>query len=177
MGQLEGKNGPTENDINLERARRKEIRDTVRKQGLPMTKDEINKESEGVQYTPGKLTKGGTWGGGTEHQALAMILKIDIVIWDRRNIGKVDAHHKQLHICTPQGQTYLRNVAQVSTSQSLRTGSRHWARRRRLSRRSCERLEKQSRFTRLERCKRNHSSPRLATYSRWTWWAGSAMQR
>eukprot|EP00965_Chrysotila_dentata_P007576 246714-Pleurochrysis_carterae.AAC.1 len=39
-----------------------------------------------------------------------MLLKINIVIWDRRYIGRVGAHHKQLYVCTPHGGTYLRNV-------------------------------------------------------------------
>eukprot|EP00965_Chrysotila_dentata_P225768 6194971-Pleurochrysis_carterae.AAC.4 len=77
MGKLEGRNGPTENDIQLERTWRKEILDTVSANGLPMTEDE------------GKLIRGGTWGGGTEHQALAMILRTNIVIWDRKYIGRV----------------------------------------------------------------------------------------
>eukprot|EP00965_Chrysotila_dentata_P181417 5987907-Pleurochrysis_carterae.AAC.1 len=42
---------------------------------------------------------------------MAMLLKVNIVIWDRRYIGQVGAHHKQLYVCTPQGGTYLRNVA------------------------------------------------------------------
>eukprot|EP00965_Chrysotila_dentata_P045453 1509994-Pleurochrysis_carterae.AAC.1 len=69
---------------------------------------------KGVQYTQGKLTRGGTWGGGTEHQALAMILKVNIVIWDRRYIGRVGAQHRQLYVCTPQGNTFLRNIKHTS---------------------------------------------------------------
>eukprot|EP00965_Chrysotila_dentata_P147961 4884016-Pleurochrysis_carterae.AAC.8 len=53
MGKLEERNGPTENDIKLERAWRKETGDTVREQGLPMTKEEMNILSEGVQYVQG----------------------------------------------------------------------------------------------------------------------------
>eukprot|EP00965_Chrysotila_dentata_P047494 1575078-Pleurochrysis_carterae.AAC.1 len=59
----------------------------VRGSGIPMTEEEIKGLSEGVQYTQGRLKKGGTWGGGTEQQALAMILKVNIVIWDRRYIA------------------------------------------------------------------------------------------
>eukprot|EP00965_Chrysotila_dentata_P120284 3977395-Pleurochrysis_carterae.AAC.1 len=77
MGKLEGKNVPTEKDIALERTWRRKIQDTVRETGLLMTEDEINKLSAGVQYVRGTLTKGGTWGGGTEHQALAMLLRIN----------------------------------------------------------------------------------------------------
>eukprot|EP00965_Chrysotila_dentata_P031246 1039979-Pleurochrysis_carterae.AAC.1 len=40
-----------------------------------------------------------------------MLLKVNIVIWDRRYIGSVGAQHKQLYVCTPHGNTYLRNVA------------------------------------------------------------------
>eukprot|EP00965_Chrysotila_dentata_P194812 6176598-Pleurochrysis_carterae.AAC.3 len=43
-----------------------------------------------------------------------MILKVSIVIWDRRYIGRVGAQHKQLYLCTPQGSTYLKNIAHTS---------------------------------------------------------------
>eukprot|EP00965_Chrysotila_dentata_P114799 3794293-Pleurochrysis_carterae.AAC.1 len=42
-----------------------------------------------------------------------MLLKVNIVIWDRRYIGRVGAQHKQLYVCTPHGGTYLRDVAQT----------------------------------------------------------------
>eukprot|EP00965_Chrysotila_dentata_P196427 6177565-Pleurochrysis_carterae.AAC.1 len=103
MGKLEGTSRPTEKDLQLERTWRRDIRDTVLEHGLPMTEAEINGLEEGVQYEQGRLLKGGTWGGGTEHQALAIRLKINIVIWDRRYVGKVEANHKQIYICTPQG--------------------------------------------------------------------------
>eukprot|EP00965_Chrysotila_dentata_P066225 2191715-Pleurochrysis_carterae.AAC.1 len=73
LHKLEGKEGPTEKDIQLEKDWRAEIQDTVRAHGIPMAEDELRGLSEGVQYTQGRLTRGGTWGGGTEHQALAMI--------------------------------------------------------------------------------------------------------
>eukprot|EP00965_Chrysotila_dentata_P013679 452819-Pleurochrysis_carterae.AAC.1 len=57
-----------------------------------MTGEELNGLLDGVQYTQGKLTKGGTWGGGTEHQAMAIMLKTNIVIWDRRYVGKGRVH-------------------------------------------------------------------------------------
>eukprot|EP00965_Chrysotila_dentata_P157836 5214328-Pleurochrysis_carterae.AAC.1 len=47
---------------------------------VPMKEEEIGKLGGGVQYEQGRLTKGGTWGGGTEHQAMALMLKINIVI-------------------------------------------------------------------------------------------------
>eukprot|EP00965_Chrysotila_dentata_P254147 6211777-Pleurochrysis_carterae.AAC.10 len=103
LGILEGKEGPTDKDIRLEREWRGVIRDTVRERGIPMTEDDINGLNEGVQYEQGRLIRGGTWGGGTEHQALAIILNINIVIWDRRHIGKVGAQHKQTCICSPIG--------------------------------------------------------------------------
>eukprot|EP00965_Chrysotila_dentata_P060775 2014092-Pleurochrysis_carterae.AAC.2 len=43
-----------------------------------------------------------------------MILKVNIVIWDRRYIGRVGEQHRQLYVCTPQGSTHLRNVAHTS---------------------------------------------------------------
>eukprot|EP00965_Chrysotila_dentata_P162421 5364328-Pleurochrysis_carterae.AAC.1 len=49
-----------------------------------------------------------------EHQALAIILKVNITIWDRRYIGRVGAQHKQLYVCSPQGQTYIKNVTQAA---------------------------------------------------------------
>eukprot|EP00965_Chrysotila_dentata_P030291 1008228-Pleurochrysis_carterae.AAC.1 len=79
-----------------------------------MTEAEINGLEEGVQYAQGRLLKGGTWGGGTEHQALAIKLKINIVIWDRRHVGNVDANYRQLYICTPQGRVHLTNIAQAT---------------------------------------------------------------
>eukprot|EP00965_Chrysotila_dentata_P262531 6214596-Pleurochrysis_carterae.AAC.2 len=88
MGKLEGTTGPTENDVQLERTWRRDIRATVLEHQLPMTKEEIDKLEEGVQYEQGRLTKGGTWGGGTEHQAISMMLKTNIVIWDGRYIGR-----------------------------------------------------------------------------------------
>eukprot|EP00965_Chrysotila_dentata_P237656 6202042-Pleurochrysis_carterae.AAC.3 len=110
---LEGKEGPTDKDIALEKEWREAIRETVREHGIPMTTDEINGLSKGVQCEWGRLIRGGTWGGGTEHQALAIILNINIVIWDRRYIGKVSASHKQTYVCSPQGQAFLMNVAQT----------------------------------------------------------------
>eukprot|EP00965_Chrysotila_dentata_P201055 6180354-Pleurochrysis_carterae.AAC.1 len=114
LHKLEGKEAPTENDIQLEKEWRAEIQDTVKAHGIPITDDEFRGLGEGVQYTHGKLTRGGTWGGGTEHQALAMILRVNIIIWDRRYIGRVGAQHRQLYVCTPRGSTYLQNVAQAS---------------------------------------------------------------
>eukprot|EP00965_Chrysotila_dentata_P183111 6046793-Pleurochrysis_carterae.AAC.1 len=90
------------------------IQDTVKTHGIPMTEDEFQGLGEGVQNTRGRLLKGGTWGGGTEHQALVMVLKVNIIIWDRRYIRKVGAQHKQFYMCTPLGQTFLRNVAHAS---------------------------------------------------------------
>eukprot|EP00965_Chrysotila_dentata_P056893 1887752-Pleurochrysis_carterae.AAC.1 len=113
LGILEGKEGPTDKDIRLEREWRGMIRDTVRERGMPMTEEDINGLSMGVQYEQGRLIRGGTWGGGTEHQALAFILNINIVIWDRRHIGKVGAQHRQIYVCTPQGQVFLKNIAQM----------------------------------------------------------------
>eukprot|EP00965_Chrysotila_dentata_P035169 1170059-Pleurochrysis_carterae.AAC.1 len=43
-----------------------------------------------------------------------MILKVNITIWDRRYIGRVGAQHKQLYVCTPQGQTYVKDVTQAA---------------------------------------------------------------
>eukprot|EP00965_Chrysotila_dentata_P087108 2875895-Pleurochrysis_carterae.AAC.1 len=83
-----------------------------------MTEDEFRGLGEGVQYTRGKLTRGGTWGGGTEHQALAIYLKINIIIWDRRYIGRVGAQHRQLYVCTPQGNAFLKNI--IHTREWLR---------------------------------------------------------
>eukprot|EP00965_Chrysotila_dentata_P157835 5214327-Pleurochrysis_carterae.AAC.1 len=80
---------------------RRDIRATVLEHGLPMKEEEISKLGEGVQYEQGRLTKGGTWGGGTEHQAMALMLKINIVIWDGRCIGRVSANYKQIYVCTP----------------------------------------------------------------------------
>eukprot|EP00965_Chrysotila_dentata_P148688 4909908-Pleurochrysis_carterae.AAC.1 len=117
LQKLEGKEAPTENDIQLEKEWRAAIKDTIITHGIPITDDELRGLREGVQYTHGKLKRGGAWGGGTEHQALAMILKVNIVIWDRRYIGKVGAQHKQLYICTPQGSTYLRSVAHTKERQ------------------------------------------------------------
>eukprot|EP00965_Chrysotila_dentata_P183029 6044062-Pleurochrysis_carterae.AAC.1 len=87
-GMLEGTVGPTEKDIQMERTWRRVIRDTVLEHELPMTTEELNGLLDGVQYEQGRLTKGGTWGGGTEHQALAIMLQTNIVIWDRRYVGK-----------------------------------------------------------------------------------------
>eukprot|EP00965_Chrysotila_dentata_P094346 3118977-Pleurochrysis_carterae.AAC.1 len=36
------------------------------------------------------------------------------MIWDRRYIGRVGAQHKQLYVCTPQGQTYIKDVTQAA---------------------------------------------------------------
>eukprot|EP00965_Chrysotila_dentata_P190288 6173778-Pleurochrysis_carterae.AAC.1 len=61
LGKLEGREGPTENDLTLERAWRVlAIQHAVREHGIPMTEEEIEGLSEGVQYTGGRLTKGGT---------------------------------------------------------------------------------------------------------------------
>eukprot|EP00965_Chrysotila_dentata_P102885 3396931-Pleurochrysis_carterae.AAC.1 len=79
-----------------------------------MTDNEFRGLGEGVQYSQGKLTRGETWGEGTEPQALAMILKVNIVVWDRRYIGRVGAQHKQLYVCTPQGNTFLKNIKHTS---------------------------------------------------------------
>eukprot|EP00965_Chrysotila_dentata_P143367 4737129-Pleurochrysis_carterae.AAC.1 len=79
-----------------------------------MTEEEIDKLEEGVQYEQGRLMKGGTWGGGTEHRAMALMLKIDIVIWDMRYIGRVSANYKQIYLCTPHGRVHLTNVAQAA---------------------------------------------------------------
>eukprot|EP00965_Chrysotila_dentata_P194813 6176598-Pleurochrysis_carterae.AAC.4 len=66
---LEGKEGPTENDIKLEKKWRIAIQDTVKAHGIPMTDDEVRGLGEGVHYTHGRLVRGGTWGGGrnTKH--------------------------------------------------------------------------------------------------------------
>eukprot|EP00965_Chrysotila_dentata_P104887 3464500-Pleurochrysis_carterae.AAC.1 len=114
LHKLEGKERPTENDIRLEKEWRAAIQDIVKTHGIPMTEDEFRDLGEGVQYTNGRLTRGGTWGGGTEHQALAMYLKVNIIIWDRRYIGKVDAQHRQLYVCTPQGSTFLKNITHTA---------------------------------------------------------------
>eukprot|EP00965_Chrysotila_dentata_P076137 2515284-Pleurochrysis_carterae.AAC.1 len=53
LGMLEGKEGPTDKDIRLEREWRGAIRDTVRERGIPMTEDDINGLNEGVQYEQG----------------------------------------------------------------------------------------------------------------------------
>eukprot|EP00965_Chrysotila_dentata_P033089 1102113-Pleurochrysis_carterae.AAC.1 len=79
-----------------------------------MTEEELNGLEEGVQYEQGRLTKGGTWGGGTEHQAMAIMLKINIVIWDRRYVGRVNEKYKQIYICTPQGKVHLTDVTQAA---------------------------------------------------------------
>eukprot|EP00965_Chrysotila_dentata_P044945 1493253-Pleurochrysis_carterae.AAC.1 len=60
LGMLEGKEGPTENDIKLEREWRGATRDTVREDSIPMTEDEIKGLSDRVQYSQGRLTKGET---------------------------------------------------------------------------------------------------------------------
>eukprot|EP00965_Chrysotila_dentata_P031415 1047277-Pleurochrysis_carterae.AAC.1 len=106
LHKLEGKESPTENDILLEKEWRAAIQDTVKTHGIPMTDNEFRGLGEGVQYTNGELMRGGTWGGGTEHQALAIYLKVNIIIWDRRYIGKVGAQHRQLYVCTPQARHY-----------------------------------------------------------------------
>eukprot|EP00965_Chrysotila_dentata_P259283 6213507-Pleurochrysis_carterae.AAC.2 len=103
MGKLEGTAGPTEKDIQLERTWRRIIRDTVLEHGLPMTEEEIDGLVDGVQYEQGRLTKGGTWGGGTEHQAMAVMLKTNIVIWHRRYVGKAENiirgdEHTSIHL-------------------------------------------------------------------------------
>eukprot|EP00965_Chrysotila_dentata_P148896 4917361-Pleurochrysis_carterae.AAC.1 len=116
LGMLEGMEGPTDKDIRLEREWRGAIRDTVRERGIPMTEDDINGLNDGVQYEQGRLIRGGSWGGGTEHQALAIILNINIVIWDRRHIGRVGAQHKQIYICSPTGQVSLKNIAQMENT-------------------------------------------------------------
>eukprot|EP00965_Chrysotila_dentata_P171287 5652822-Pleurochrysis_carterae.AAC.1 len=110
LQKLEGKEAPTETDIRLEKEWRAAIRDIITTHGIPITDEDLRGLGEGVQYTHGKLTRGGTWGGGTEHQALAIHLKVNIIIWDRRYIGRVGAHHRQLYVCTPHGGTYLMNV-------------------------------------------------------------------
>eukprot|EP00965_Chrysotila_dentata_P179370 5923820-Pleurochrysis_carterae.AAC.1 len=43
-----------------------------------------------------------------------MLLRVNIVIWDRRHIGRVGAHHKQLYLCTPGGQTFIKNVTDTA---------------------------------------------------------------
>eukprot|EP00965_Chrysotila_dentata_P000241 7365-Pleurochrysis_carterae.AAC.1 len=111
LHKLEGDESPTDNDMRLEKEWRAAIQDTVKAHGLPMTDDDFRGLGEGVQYTHGRLTRGGTWGGGTEHQALAMILNVNIIIWDRRYIGRVGTQHRQLYVCTPQGDTFLKNIA------------------------------------------------------------------
>eukprot|EP00965_Chrysotila_dentata_P210304 6185814-Pleurochrysis_carterae.AAC.4 len=103
--------GPTENDIQLERTWRRDIRATVLEHDLPMTREELDKLEEGVQYEQGRLMKGGIWGGGTEHQAISVMLKTNIVIWDRRYIDKVSADYKQIYICTTRWRMHLTNVA------------------------------------------------------------------
>eukprot|EP00965_Chrysotila_dentata_P090606 2990784-Pleurochrysis_carterae.AAC.1 len=113
LHKLEGNENPTENDIRLEREWRAAIQEIVKTHGMPMTDDEFRGLGEGVQYTRGRLTRGGTWGGGTEHQALAMHLKINTIIWDRRYIGRVGAQQRQLYVCTPQGNAFLKNVSQT----------------------------------------------------------------
>eukprot|EP00965_Chrysotila_dentata_P081589 2694059-Pleurochrysis_carterae.AAC.1 len=74
LNKLEGREVPTENDLQLEKEWRAAIQEIVRTHGIPMSEEEFQGLSEGVQYTQGKLAKGGTWGGGTEHQALAVLL-------------------------------------------------------------------------------------------------------
>eukprot|EP00965_Chrysotila_dentata_P128107 4236072-Pleurochrysis_carterae.AAC.2 len=99
LHKLKGRESPTENDIRLEKEWRAAIQDT------------------GKEYdtnTHERLTRGGTWGGGKEHQALAMYLKINIVIWDRRFIGRVGAQHRQLYVCTPQGDALLKNITHTT---------------------------------------------------------------
>eukprot|EP00965_Chrysotila_dentata_P169136 5584891-Pleurochrysis_carterae.AAC.1 len=113
LQKLERKGIPTEKDRQLEREWRAAIQDVVKTHGIPITDEDLQGMGEGVQYTHGRLTRGGTWGGGTEHQALAILLKVNIVIWDRRYIGRVGEHHRQLYVCTPHGSTYLRNVGQT----------------------------------------------------------------
>eukprot|EP00965_Chrysotila_dentata_P063732 2111841-Pleurochrysis_carterae.AAC.1 len=115
LNKLEGSEFPTENDLQLEKEWRKAIQDIVRIHGIPMSEEDLQGLREGVQYTQGRLTKGGTWGGGTEHQALAMLLRVNIIIWDRRHIGKVGTHHKQLYLCTPRGQTFIKNVTETAS--------------------------------------------------------------
>eukprot|EP00965_Chrysotila_dentata_P025770 855846-Pleurochrysis_carterae.AAC.1 len=110
LQKLEGKEVPTEKDVQLEKEWRTALQDIIKTHDIPYTDEDLRGLGEGVQYTHGRLTRGGTWGGGTEHQALVMLLKVNIVIWDRRHIGRVGAHHKQLYVCTPHGNTYLRNV-------------------------------------------------------------------
>eukprot|EP00965_Chrysotila_dentata_P138696 4587858-Pleurochrysis_carterae.AAC.1 len=113
LQKLEGKEVPTANDIRLEKEWRAAIQDVITTHGIPITDEDLRGLKKGVQYMYGKLTRGGTWGGGTEHQALAMFLKVNIVIWDRRYIGRVGEQHRQLYVCTPHGGTYLRSVAQA----------------------------------------------------------------
>eukprot|EP00965_Chrysotila_dentata_P060193 1995831-Pleurochrysis_carterae.AAC.1 len=124
LQQLEGKECPTENDIQLEREWRAAIQDVVKTRGIPITEAELQGLGEGVRYEQGRLMKGGTWGGGTEHQALAILLKVNIVIWDRRYIGRVGAQHRQIYICTPTGQTFLRNAADTLRQANIRTTGR-----------------------------------------------------
>eukprot|EP00965_Chrysotila_dentata_P109954 3633179-Pleurochrysis_carterae.AAC.1 len=42
------------------------------------------------------------------------MLKVNIIIWDRRYIGRVGPQHRQLYICTPQGKTFLKSVAHTT---------------------------------------------------------------
>eukprot|EP00965_Chrysotila_dentata_P130198 4304935-Pleurochrysis_carterae.AAC.1 len=45
LDKMEGKEGPTENDIKLERLWRREIQQAVREHGIPMIEEEINRLS------------------------------------------------------------------------------------------------------------------------------------
>eukprot|EP00965_Chrysotila_dentata_P110452 3649413-Pleurochrysis_carterae.AAC.1 len=114
MNKLEGSESPTENDIQLEKEWRTAIQNIVWTRGIPMSEEDFQGLREGVQYAQGRLMKGGTWGGGTEHQALAILLGVNIVIWDRRHIGRVGTQYKQVYLCTPGGQTFIKNVADTS---------------------------------------------------------------
>eukprot|EP00965_Chrysotila_dentata_P060774 2014092-Pleurochrysis_carterae.AAC.1 len=69
LQKLEGNEAPTENDIQLEKKWRAAIQETVKAHGIPVTDDEFRGLGEGVQYTHGRLTRGGSWGGGrnTKH--------------------------------------------------------------------------------------------------------------
>eukprot|EP00965_Chrysotila_dentata_P096776 3198409-Pleurochrysis_carterae.AAC.1 len=56
---LEGKEVPTEKDIQLEKEWRAAIQNVVKTHGIPITDEDLRGLGDGVQYTHGRLTRGG----------------------------------------------------------------------------------------------------------------------
>eukprot|EP00965_Chrysotila_dentata_P182704 6032699-Pleurochrysis_carterae.AAC.1 len=59
LRKLEGEEVPTEKDIQLEKEWRAAIKHVVKTQGIPITDEDLRGLGEGVQYTHGRLTRGG----------------------------------------------------------------------------------------------------------------------